>query len=540
MKEKSAGNPLSLLNQKLKLMDLSKQEDKYIASKKSDKSDKGFSTLELMIAFAIITVVLAGAVTANYAAQYWSVISQTSNEAIYKAKTKLEDLRALTKEDFYQATSTPLTLSVSPADPADSSCLSGGLCYFVQTTITDLSPCSKYVEARVDWQVQNYPTSSTALFTNLTNSPEIIARGGDCLLNQPAGDWKNASPQNVGALGSAPGKQYTGIDVIHKKIYATALTFPSFLVYDKPASVGQNPALYGSLNITVSGQTKGLNDLDVEEDLSTGRTYAFAAVNATTSQLAVIDVTDAHNPALVAQRDLLGVNPFGSYPQGWRVFIYGGRLYMATRETAGNELHIFDISTPTLPTELASFKLNRTVNEMLVRDQKIAGVNRRLIYLASDSDLKELGIFDVTGDSVTELNSVDLPGGQDGLSLNLVGNNLYFGRASNTAGPELYVFDVNNPGAPLPIIGQGEAGANVTNIQVSGAYAYIGTSKSGQEFQVWDSNFNAWNPAILNAGRFESYDFAHLAPLGFDIDGDWIYNISQSAASDALQIIYAP
>ncbi len=525
MKEKSVGNK--------KIGELRVQE-------------KGFSTLELMIAFAIIVIVLVGAVGANFAAQYWSIISQTSNEALYKAKTKLEDLRALIKEDFYQATSTPLTVSVDPADPADASCVSGGLCYFVQTNITDMSSCSKYVEARVEWQVQNYATTTTALFTNLTNSPEIIARGGDCILNQPAGDWKNTSPQNVGFLSFAPGKQFTGIDVLHKKIYAAASTFPSFLVYDAPSDVGQNPILDGSLNIVVSGQNRGLNSVDVEEDLSTGRTYAFAAVNATSSQLAVIDVTpeDPDTPKLVAQRDLQGVDPNGSYPQGWRVFIYGGRLYITTRETAGNELHVFDISTPTLPTEVASFKLNRTVNELLVRDQKISGVKHQLVFLSSDSDLKELGVlnFDVTSNTITELNSVNLLGAQDGLSLSLLGNNLYFGRASNTAGPELYVFDVTDPTVNLLnyIIGQGEVGASVTNIDVSGAYVYVGTSKSGQEFQVWDSDFTVWNPATLNAGRFTSYNFAHLAPLGFDIDGDWIYSVSQSAAGDALQVIYTP
>ncbi len=541
MKEKSVGNPLPLLEYKLKQLNLSKQKNKYMLSKMSVKSDKGFSTLELMIAFAIIAIVLVGAVGANFAAQYWSIISQTSNEALYKAKTKLEDLRALTKEDFYQATSTPLTKSVDLTDPADASCVSGGLCYFVQTTITDMSSCSKYVEARVDWQVQNYSTTTTSLFTNLTNSPEIIARGGDCILNQPAGDWKNTSPQNVGFLSFSPGKQFTGIDVLHKKIYATASSFPSFLVYDAPVSVGQNPAFYGSLNIVVSGQSRGLNSIDVEEDLATGRTYAFAAVNATTSQLAVVDVTDAHNPTLVAQRDLQGVNPLGSYPQGWRVFIYGGRLYMTTRETAGNEFHIFDISTPTLPTEIGNgFKINRTVNEILVRDQKIGGTLHRLVFLASDSDLKELGVLDVTNDVITELYSVDLPGAQDGLSMALLGNNLYFGRSSNTAGPELYVFDVSNPGVTPLIIGQGEVGASVTKIDVSGAYAYLGTTKSGQEFQVWNSDFTIWNQSTPDAGFFKSYNFAHLALLGFDIDGDWVYAVSQFATGDALQIIYTP
>lgn len=501
--------------------------------------NQGFSTLELMLAFALISIVLVGAIGANFGAQYWSITSETSNEALYKAKTRLEDLRSQIKQDFYGVVSSPLTKSVDVADPADSACISGGLCYYISSTITDLSSCSKYVQTKVEWQAQRYPTTTTSLFTNLTNSPEVIARGGDCILNEPSGNWKN-SPQTVGALNFAPGKQFTGIDVLHKKIYVTTNTMPSFLVYDAPTAVGQNPIQIGSYDLKMLGFSQKLNSVDVEEDLATGRTYAFTAVSTTTGQLLVLDVTDAHNPTFVAQRTLSNVDPYGSYPQGWKVFIYGGRLYMTVRETSGTELHVFDISTPTLPTEIGNgFELNRTVNEILVRDQKISGVKHRFMFLAADSDLKELGVLDVTNDIITEINSRDLPGSQDGYSLFLLGNNLYFGRASN-AGPELYVFDISNPAVSLPILGQGEVGADVTTLEVSGAYAYVGTNKSSQEFQVWDSDFTKWNLAIPNAGRFTSFSFAHLVPLGFDIDLDWIYTVSSFAGGDGLQVIYAP
>ncbi len=104
------------------------------------------------------------------------------------------------------------------------------------------------------------------------------------------------------------------------------------------------------------------------------------------------------------------------------------------------------------------------------------------------------------------------------------------------------MFDVTNPASSLLIIGQGEVGADVTTLRVSGAYAFIGTSKSGQEFQVWNSDYSAWNPSVLNAGRLTSYSFAHLAPAGMDLDGNWVYAISQwsSAPGDVLQVLYAP
>ena len=493
-----------------------------------------------MIAMAIMSITLAGAAGATYAAQYWLIASQTSNEGLYKAKTMLEDLRSLAKQDFYQATSSPLSRSADPGDPRDAACLQGGLCYFTRAIVTDLSPCSKYVEARVSWQVSGYATTTTALFTNLTNISEAVALGGDCILSQPAGDWSTV-PQNVGALINNPGKLYTGIDVLHGVIYATASTSPYFLVYAAPTSVGQNPTLVGS----ASGAGVRLNAVDVVKNFSTGRTYAYVAQHATTSQFGVFDVTDPSAPALVAERRLRGITPPGVFSEGWKAFAYGSRLYLTTRETAGNEFHIFNISTPAEPTEIGTgFQLNRTVNDFVVRDQKIGGAVRRFVFLASDANVKELGVLDVTNDVVSEIAFVNLAGNQDGLSVFLAGHQLYLGRASNTSGPELYVFDATDPAAlsAASVIGQGEAGADIASLRVSGAYAFVGTSRSGQELQVWSADYTAWNPSVLNVGRFRSFSFPHLAPTGIDIDGDWIYAASRwsNAPGDALRVLYTP
>lgn len=499
----------------------------------------GLSTIEIMIAFALISIVLVGAIGSNFGAQYWTIISRTGNEGMYKTKTKLEDIRAIIKQDFYNATSSPLTASINPSDPVDESCITGGLCYFVESIISDISSCSKDVEVKVKWQVQKYPTTTNSLFTNLTNSQEIINLGGDCILNTPLGDWKNNNPQIVGVLKQTPGKRFTGIDVLHKKTYVTANTIPSFYILSTPTAVGVDPSVLSQFDLKVNNISVSANALDVFEDLSTGRTYAFLALATTTNQLSVLDVTDTNNPELKAQVTLHNVNPYGSFPQGYRLYIYGKRLYITVRETAGTEFHIFDISIPTLPTEIGNgFELNRTVNDLVVRDQYVEGLLRRLVFLASDSNLKELGVLDVTSDIITELNSVNLSGIQNGLSLNLMGHKLYFGRSNNTSGPELYVFDVSNPNSGLPITGEAEIASDVTGIKVSGNYVLIGTNRSGEEFQIWDSQYENWNETVLNSGRFKSFGISNLSPLGFDIDGDWIYTITNSGISDMNQILY--
>lgn len=486
---------------------------------------KGFSTLELMIAFAIISIVLVGAVGGNFIAQYWTITGQTANEGLYKAKTKLEDLRAGVKSDFYSAVSSPLT-----ADTTDPVCNSGGLCYYLQTNITEISSCSKFVNTIVEWQVQSYPKTSTSLATNLTNPTEVISRGGDCILNTPTGNWENNSPQSVGQLTFTPGKIFTGIDVLHKKIYAVTETVPSFLIYDIPTSVGNNPTLAGSLDLMLNGFSVDINAVDVEADLATGRTYAFLAVATTTKQLMVVDVTDPGSLSVISQKDLQTINAQGSYPQAFRIFIYDGRVYITTRETEGHEFHIFNISTPTLPNEFGDgFELNRTVEDIVVRKQKVSGVSKTFAYLATDSNSKELTVLDVTNDLISTAVEVDLAGDQDAMSIYVIGNKLYLGRQNYASGPELLVFDITVPTSPT-LLGQAEVGNSVTSIKVSGDYAFIGTPNG---IQTWSSDFADWG-----SGNYQSYSISNMSPTGFDIEGNWLYAVSGASGSDKIQVLY--
>lgn len=503
------------------------------------RASAGFTTLELIIAMAILSIAFIGAVGASYAAQYWSITSQTSNEGLYKAKTALEETRALTKQDFYQATSSPLARSASAHDPIDAACLGGSLCYFTQTIVTDISSCSKYAEARVSWQVGGYPTTTTSLFTYLTNADEAVALGGDCVLAEPSGDWA-AALRGVGAAALDPGQFFTAVDVLHTTVYATASSSPHFLVYSVPSGIGQAPVRIGS----ASGSHVRLNDVDAITDLATGRTYAYVAQHATTSQLGVFDVTEPSAPTLVTERRIRSIVSPGAFSEGWKVFAYGNRLYVITRETSGNEFHVFNINTPAQPAEIGSgFELDRTVNDLVVRNQRVGGGIRRFVFLATDADAKELSVLDVTGDVVSEIASIDLPGNQDAASLSLAGNTLYVGR-QNGAGPELYAFDATDPSALAlsSVLGRGEVGADVIALRVSGAYVFTGTGEIGREFQTWSADYSEWDPSVAGAGRLSSFSFPHLAATGIDVAGNWVYAVSQSMGSpgDALQVLYAP
>lgn len=465
------------------------------------KKVKGFSTLELMIALAILSLVMGGVVLANYNSGYWSIASQTHNEALYKAKTMLEDLRATSRGDFYSATSSALSVDM------DAACAGGGLCYFTSSVVTDLSMCSKYAKANVFWQVPNYPTTTVSLYTNLTNTTEAISLGGDCFLNTPAGEWQNMVSGGVPTSLSS----ISGLDTLDGTLYVSSLASPYLqLVQDSFVSSCTNCA-------------GPYNAIDAANDQTNGRTYVYAAASTTQTQLQIIDVTDKNNPAVVGSTTLATIT--GAAP-GWRIASYGRYVlltarYISNSPTQDFEFHIFDVSNPSAPAEVGKAKLNTSVYAILVHDQEVSGMMRRFVYLGT-TGAQELRIFEIgtsTPVSVSEVPCVacDLPGGQTLKSLTLLGNTLYAGRESTPGGSDLYAFDVTNP-ATVSILGQTDLGTGrgVVALRASGRLLFVGTQNTvgtGGQVELWDSN-----PSTFSLGAQKVVALPTLVEGGFDLD----------------------
>jgi hypothetical protein len=147
----------------------------------------------------------------------------------------------------------------------------------------------------------------------------------------------------------------------------------------------------------------------------------------------------------------------------------------------------------------------------------------------------------VTHDSPTEVTAVNLTGTEDALSVSLNGNDLYLGRRSG-ARPELLAFDIPTliSGSVSPVA-TSEVGADVHTIQAVGELLLLGTSKSGEEFQVWNKNSAVWNQTVLNTGRVSFTNIPHLTPHGIDISGDFVYLQNQSATTpESLTVLSIP
>ncbi|MBC7836541.1 hypothetical protein H7X87_02070 [Acetobacteraceae bacterium] len=468
---------------------------------------QGFSTLELVIALALLSLVMGGVILASWSSSYWAVASETSNEALYKAKTTLEDMRASAKENFFAVSS---AAAVKDSDP---SCADGGLCYYLQSAVLDLSSCAKYAEAIVSWQVVGYPTTTTSLFTNLTNPSEVLAQGSDCLLAQPKGQWNGLTTSASYTLAGTP----RDIDVLSGTSYI---------------AIGQSPYLSIAKGSGIVALTNGFaledpaNAIDVARNAGSGRTYAYLAVASTSNQFQVIDVTEPATPFLVASVPL-SVDPHGSYPQGWRVAYYAGRVYVATRETTGPELHIFDVSLPENPLYLGSKELNTSAYGLIVRQEGSGSGAHTLAYLATTRG-KELMVLDASDPAaVSELPGAasDLPGDADGRSIALSGNGIYIGRASNS-GNDLYVLDASDIfsataglSTAMPAI---DIGSDVTSLRVSGQFLFVGSSKSGKQLQLFSKDGSALSPR-------SSISVPGLGSASFDVEGDSIYALSSGS-----------
>lgn len=492
---------------------------------------KGSSTLELLLAFAILTITLTALVSVFFGNQSVTVDTQTSTEALARASRELEKEHVLASSNYLSASSTSSTETF------------GGITYLLSMLVQDLTPCKKVATSTVSWNLGTLRPLSISLTTYLTDTQGTLSVGGDCFSNPPVSGW--SSPTRFASEKISSTNPTTAFDVLNRIVYFGIDKAPFLAIADtNTAILNQN----GGLVLTYTNgfsTTNQINSLDAiswtDPVNGNSKKYLYAAMDTSSNQLKVFDVTTKIAPALVATRNLSCVS--GANPEGWFVSVYGARLYLTTRYTSGPELHIFDISTPSSPVELTTnnsgaacptnlgYELGDTTEQFLIREQVIGGVSKKLMYLVTDEIDKEIRVLDVTiPTNITEVRSVDLPGTEDGASIYAVGSKLYVGRLS-AADKEFYIYDISNPSISMNLLGSKEIGNPVNTIRVAGSFAFLALGNASGEFQV----LNTSNPS--NITSIATYNFGNKLQ-GMDYEPDFVYTTSQ--ANPNLQILYSP
>lgn len=374
-----------------------------------------------------------------------------------------------------------------------------------------IDPYQKEITVTVTWpDAKNRPLKSE-LKTLVANWRGVNDTGGDTGGGGLFGDWLN--PRTLGTVDLGPGNSATDLDVKNKIAYvsaeASASSKPDFFIID--ATDGSNPFIKSNLDIG----TKALNALDAAGN------YVYAGNRSTENQLVVIDISNISAPNIVTSLSLPGVSGAGAVGQS--IFYYSDKIYIGTKKASGPEFHIIDVSNPLNPVSLGSKEVNADVNGIYVE----GGV----AYVAN-SEYDELNIFDVSDPSnITLIGNYDAPGdSEDGKVVQIQEGKLYLGRlvgGNHTDHHEFHVVDVLSSSSPQNL-GSIDLGVDLNDLRARDYLAFLGTSDSNKEFQVW----NIENPE--NISLISSFNFPQVA-TGIDYEDNIVYTAVRS--NDALRII---
>lgn len=440
------------------------------------------STLEILIAFAVLTLSMTAIIVVIFGNQSLAIDTQTNIEALGKAQALLEKARADAREDYGSVVSTTsISTSIIP--------------YTQTLAVADLTECKKQATSTVSW-VEQGRSLSIDLTTYISDIVGFLALGGDCGVNPPSGDWRR--PQERSSLNI---DKVTDIDVEYHLAFLTLNKTPAssadLAVVNVTSST--SPAIIAQINVK---DEPGFNAIDVATSTD-GHLYAYIANNNPVGQLLIMDVTNPVAPIFVASSTLPGITT----GVGRSIFYYDKNIYIGTQffVCAGcSELHIYDVSDPTSPTWEDSVNVNRNVNAIYVRGG--------LAYLATGPGTSPahnpLKIFDIDPASPTykqQMGSFTATGDEQGRGLHLVGNKLYLGLEKATSDrPEFFVLNISQPSSISTVSSttlELNSGAAVTGVRIVGDYAFLGISDPNDGLQVRDIS----KPAIDRINDIEAF-----------------------------------
>lgn len=472
---------------------------------------KGSSTIEILIAFALLVLTMSAVITVAFGNQSLSVDTQIDSEALYKAQALLEQVRATSRQDF--------TLVASQASVAEQS---GPISYTKKLDVTDIDSYTKQATSTVSWQ-SGGRTLSIVLSTLLTNSQ--AAAGNQC---SPTitGDW--TAPQIYGYIDFPSPKGGSGVSVKGGKAYVSS--DPNSKSTDDFYVVDVSGAGPGVTALPILGQ---LNTTYGLTDVRAAGKYVYVTADSAVNQLLVIDVSSA-NPSIAKSIDLTvsGDTAFGNtlaYSSKDKKLYVGLTL---TSKPADKEFHEFcvgpDPSFPTCaaaslsnPVELGTgYKVGDTVNHITIGKNNV-------VYLTTTGNNQIIALDLTTPSSPSLIGSYPAttpPYGQ-ALALDSTAGKLYFGQ-TDINNPQLMAFSTSNLTTSLWTLPMNKG---VFSMILRSNLLFMTTGDSNDGLQIWDvsgapSRFDT-SPLNIQQG----------ASAGTDCFGNLLYVAQRS--NRAMQVM---
>ncbi|MDR3643435.1 MAG: hypothetical protein P4L74_07495 [Candidatus Doudnabacteria bacterium] len=457
--------------------------------KNTDKKQRGYSTIEIMICLALVSLFIFGAVELVFGNQEIQVDAQNDGYGLRLSREGIETALAQ-GFDF-----------VPTADVTD-----GNFTEHVQADW--LAGYAKEITSSASFVSSGRPRKTELHSLVVDMSGDL---GRDSCSFGFSGSW--LIPKLRGAVSVGPGNPATDADALNGKVFLAAngstASLPDFFVID--AGNPDNPMVLASLNTG-----PGINSLHVAGD------YAFAANSSINGQLQIIKISDSLHPVVMLNVKLADAQSGGV---GNSIFYYEGRVYVGTPKNDGPEFFVYDVQHPLAPIFLGEFEIGSQVNKIFVYGDyayvATGDINRlRILNISDAGHITEDGDFSDVGGTA-----------QSGESVSMLGGLAVFGRAGGLPGdhiPELYLLDVNTP-ATIAKLNSGDINMSVNDIFLRGGLAFLATNKSGGQFEIYD-----YSSGLLN---FLSSSALGSDATGLDCDGQ---NMFVATIGDpALQIFSA-
>ncbi len=368
---------------------------------------------------------------------------------------------------------------------------------FASSSITAIEPCLNEAIAMARGAIGTGMSRTLIMTASYSPPLALAAAGNDC------GGYM--LPQ-----GLAPPFAFSAPHVFESGI--TSFDFFSGNTYLAASSTdGYNFVVSSTIAQTIISRliTPPVNMLDA------AGSYVYLVVVGTTSQLQIVDIQNPSQPKIVATRSLPGVT--GSAPSGLSVRYYAGRAYVGTHRTAGNEFHIFDVTTPGNPRWLGSLELNHNINDIVV-----AG---NYAYLATSGNTSDIIVINVADPAHPgKIADLSFTGTEDTERLFLLGTTLYAGRlkGASASHPELVAINVASSSAPS-IIATSSLAANITGLRAIAGHVLVATSVG-----IFSLTTNAIGPGPFFGTPLKVWS---QATLGLDSENNMLYTIAATSSA---------
>ncbi len=493
-------------------------------SQKYPKNNRGFATLEVLIAFAIVMLCIGAVMLMTFGNQSLAIDSQNNSEAISKAQKMLEDIRAAARFDF---------ALVNPSSTAEAS---GPLTYAKTMDVRQVDLYTKQATSTVSWISGGRNLS--VFFTTFLTNPDAVTTGSTCS-SILSGDWKNPIITSY-EFGKdliddeSSGFPITAIDVYKSKLYisvnnSNGNNLPTFFIFSLT-----NPAVPTLISSADNDPTVklGLNAIRASDNYAYGansKQSNFATcVSGTCGQLQIFN-TSVMPPVVVSTFKMPGVTGSAGQAIGtsiaYKKDLTTGKTYayLGLAKTAGGpEFNVIDVTNPASPVYKGGYSVGYAVNSIFIKDN--------YAYVASPNS-ENMTILDITDPtSPARAGGYTPSGGSNGLSVHVIGNTAYLGRAYGTT--EFYVLNTANPGS-VGVLGSKDIGTgNTTSINSISVRDYLAFLITNEKFEVWNisnpSSIVPWTPSGTTS---DFQDLPGGKGTAMDCEGNYMY-VGSLPASD--------